>query len=76
MSVIEALTPSELTMYGKRQRKFESLFYIWIAAHIHLNQLRNIELPIFCFGASSKKFLFPVWVDPQQRLINQNVGIE
>ena len=76
VSAIEALTSSELTMYGKHQWKFESLFYVRIAAHIHLHQLHNIELPTFCSGASGEMFLFPVRVDPQQRVINQNVGLE
>jgi hypothetical protein len=61
---IEALTSSELIMYGKHQCKFESLFYVGIAAHIHVNQLHNIELPNSFSGASSKVFLFPVGVDP------------
>ena len=76
VSAIEALTSSELTMYGKHQWKFESSLYVRIAAHIHLHQLHSIELPSFCSGASGEMFLFPVRVDPQQRVINQNVGLE
>jgi hypothetical protein len=60
MSAIVVLTSSKLTMYGKRKHdwKLKSLIYNQKAAQIHVHQLYNIILPIFCYGAQVNSFYF------------------